>query len=234
MIGEERRNEIVWLLEHRNDHLPHPVRHVSESSGFVNEKRPRTCPDCLANGRTMVGCETCGGSGVVEPSRIALVSAADELPDDDQTRDPYAQNETVGYDRTRHDSIVSRDREIEMLKQQTRPPRKEAELLEEANRRGYAWEEERAAMYRQHDFALIDAALDMLARYDADASHAINAVYVDGWLADVGIVTPVHEMHCERGLAYISCLLPETLRTGLAPKHPALIRRERKRQREAA
>lgn len=233
MIAEERRNEIVWLLTHRNDHLPLPVRHVSESSGFVNGRRPRSCPDCLANGRTMVGCETCGGSGTVDPSRIGLVSAADELPDDGTTRDPYAQNETVGYDRTRHDSIVARDRQIEILRAQTRPPRKEAELLEEANRRGYAWEEERRTMYRRFDFALIDQALDWLSRYDTDASHAINAVYVDGWLAEVGIITADAEMLCERGLSYMSALLPETLRTGLAPKHPALVRRE-KRQRERA
>lgn len=229
MIAEERRNEIVWLLTHRNDHLPLPARHVEGSSGFVNEKRPRTCPDCLANGRTMIGCETCGGSGFVEPSRIGLVSAADELADDGTTRDPYANNETVGYDRTRHDDANRRDRQIEILRQQTRPAPTELELLEEANRRGYAWEEERAAMYRRFDFALVDQALDWLARYDADASHAINAVYVYGWLAEVGIITPLHETCCERGLAYISALLPEQLRTGLEPAHPAASRQSRRR-----
>lgn len=228
MIADDRRNEIVWLLTHRNDHLPLPSRHVESSPGFVNEPRPRTCPDCLANGRTMVGCETCGGSGVVEPKRIGLVSSVDELPDDGETRDPYANNETVGYDRTRHDSVSARDRQIEMLKQQTRPPRKEFELLEEANRRGYAWEEERRAMYRQHDFAVLDEALDVLRSHDADAAHALNAVYVDGWMAEVGQITPVAEQLCERGLSLLSACLPDPLRTGLV-RHPADDRQSRRR-----
>lgn len=229
MIAEERRNEIVWLLQHRNDHLPLPARHVAESSGFVNERRPRTCPDCLANGRTMVGCETCGGSGVVEPSRLGLLAAPDELSDDGTTRDPYANNETVGYDRTRHDRRRENLRQEEAMREQTRPPRSEAELLAEANKRGYAWEEARRAMYRIHDFALIDQALDWLSRYDVDASHAINATYVDGWLVEVGLVTPLSEQLCERGLDYLSTLLPETLRTGLAPAHPAAERQTRRR-----
>lgn len=231
MIADDRRAEIVWLLQHRNDHLPLPVRHVEGSSGFVNERRPRSCPDCLANGRTMVGCETCGGSGVVEPSRIGLVSTVDELPDDDATRDPYQINDTVTFatDRTRHDDAHRRDRQIEILKQQTRPARSELELLDEANRRGYAWEEERRAMYRRFDLALIDQALDWLGRYDADASHAINATYVDGWLIEVGLVTPLTEQLCERGLYYLSALLPERLRTGLEPAHPADARQSRRR-----
>lgn len=230
MISDERRSEIVWLLTHRNDHLPLPVRHVAETSGFVNERRPRSCPDCLANGRTMFGCETCGGSGIVEPSRLGLVSAPDELPDDGTARDPYANNESVGYDRTRHDSIVSRDRQIEVLKRQTRPPRSELELLEEANRRGYAWEEERRTMYRRYDFAILDRALDALRAGDTDAAHALNAVYVDGWMAEVGRITVTAEALCERGLRFLDAILPAELRTPLAPKHPALVRRERKRE----
>lgn len=229
MIADERRNEIVWLLTHRNDHLPLPTRHVEGSSGFVNEKRPRTCPDCLANGRTMVSCETCGGSGVVEPSRIGLVSVADELDDDDTTRDPYAKNETVGYDRTRHDDANRRDRQIETLRQQTRPAPTELELLEEANRRGHAWEEERRTMYRRFDFAAIDRALDLLRADDTDAAHAINGVYVDGWMTEIGLITPLAEDLCERGLDYLSTLLPEEIRTGLAPAHPAADRQSRRR-----
>ena len=229
MIAEERRNEIVWLLEHRNDHLPLPSRHVESSSGFVNEQRPRTCPDCLSTGRTLFGCETCGGSGVVEPSRMGLLAVTDELDDDGTTRDPYANNETVGYDRTRHDSIVSRDRQIEIMAEQTRPVRSELELLEEANRRGYAWEEERRSMYRHFDLAPLDLALDALRSSDDAAAHAINAVYVDGWLAEVGLITPLFEQLCERGLSFLSDRLPEPLRTGLAPAHPAATRQSRRR-----
>ena len=227
LVDEARRNEIVWLLEHRNDHLPLPTHRLGTSSGFVGGRdakgralRTLSCPDCLANDRVMFGCETCGGSG--------------EVPDD--SPDPYATNVVLpfGHDPTRHDMATERDGQIARLERQTRPPRSEAELLQEANQRGYAWEEARAAMYRTHDFALIDQAFDWLGRYDADASHAINAVYVDGWLAEVGQITPLTEQLCERGLHYMSALLPEALRTGLGPKHPALIRRDRKREREAA
>ena len=229
-ISDERRNEIVWLLERRNDHLPLPVRHVEASPGFVNEQRPRTCPDCLANGRTMVGCETCGGSGVVDPKRLGLVAVTDELPDDGTTRDPYANNDTVTlHDRTKHDESHARDRQIEILREQTRPVPTEIELLEEANRRGYAWEEERRAMYRRFDFAALDLALDALRSLDADAGHAINAVYVDGWLAEVGLITPLIEQLCERGLSFLSDRLPEPVRTGLAPAHPAETRQSRRR-----
>lgn len=229
MIAEERRNEIVWLLTHRNDHLPLPVRHVAEASGFVNEPRDRSCPDCLANGRTMPGCETCGGGGVVQRGRLGHVATVDALPDDGSTRDPYAKNDVVGVDVTRHEKTRERDATIARLQAQTRPPRSEEQLLEEANRRGYAWEEARRAMYRTHDFGLIDQALDMLRAHDIDAAHALSAVYVDGWLAEVGLITPLAEQLCERGLTYLSALVPDELRTGLEPAHPAVERQAGRR-----
>lgn len=229
MIADDRRNEIVWLLAHRNDHLPLPVRHVAESSGFVNEPRERTCPDCLANGRVMVGCETCGGGGVVQLGRLAHVATVDELPDDGMIRDPYAKNDVVGVDVLRHEATRERDATIARLQAQTRPPRSELELLHEANRRGYAWEEARTAMYRQHDFAALDRALDELRSLDQDAAHAINAVYVDGWMPEVGLVTPLAEQLCERALSFLSGLMPVPLRTGLAPAHPAAQRQSRRR-----
>lgn len=219
---DERRAEIVWLLEHRNDHLPVETRSASPvaAPGFVGGTdqagravRTLSCPDCLTNGRAMAGCETCGGRG--------------EIPD--AGPDPYANTKVmpVGFDSTRHDSMHDRDRKIEMLQRQTRPAPTEAELLEDANRRGYAWEEERRAMYRQYDFAELDRALDALRADAVDASHALNAVYVDRWLVEVGEVTPLFEELCERGLAYLHGYLPDPLRTALG-KHPALIRQARK------
>jgi len=222
MVGEQRRYEIVWLLEHRNDHLPMPTHRLGTSSGFVGGRdakgrplRTLSCPDCLANDRVMFGCETCGGSG--------------EIPDD--SPDPYATNVVLpfGHDPTRHDVATERDGQIARLEQQTRLPRSEAELLQEANQRGYAWEEARAAMYRLHDFAALDIALDQLRSHDSDAAHAINGVYVDGWMAEVGIITPAAEQLCERGLSFLSWRLPDELRTGLAPAHPAVERQARRR-----
>jgi hypothetical protein len=48
---EERRGQVIALLGHLNEGLPTAVgqRKLAEP-GFVNEPRPRTCPDCLANG----------------------------------------------------------------------------------------------------------------------------------------------------------------------------------------
>jgi len=231
IVSEERRADIFWLLRHRNDHLPVESRSASPvaAPGFVagtdrNGRlvRWQSCPDCLANGdamdaksrrRVAAGCDTCGGRG--------------EIPDPGP--DPYANNEGVlpfGFTQTRHDDSHERDRKIEMLQRQTRPAPTDAELDEEANRRGYAWEEERRAMYRQYDFAELDRALDELRAHDVDAAHALNAVYVDGWLVDVGEVTPLFEELCDRGLAFLSARLPDPLRTAL---HPAAARQRRRR-----
>jgi hypothetical protein len=216
IVSEERRADIFWLLRHRNDHLPVEVRSASPvaAPGFVGgSERRLSCPDCLTNGRPMAGCETCGGRG--------------EIPDPGP--DPYANNEAVlpfGFNRERHDQSHERDRKIEMLQRQTRPAPTEAELLEEANRRGYAWEEERRAMYRQYDFAALDRALDELRAHYVDAAHAVNAVYVDGWLVEIGQITPLFEELCERGLAFLSDRLPDPPRTGL---HPAMSRQRARR-----
>lgn len=214
---EERRTAIVWLLEHRNDHLPVELRGATPvaAPGFVGGVDPSgramrslSCPDCLTNGRAMAGCETCGGRG--------------EIPDPGP--DPYAQNEKVvpfGFDQSRHDVSHERDRKIEMLGRQTRPAPTEAELFEEANRRGYAWEEERKAMYRRYDFAALDVSVDELRAHDVDAAHALNAVYVDRWLAEVGSISPLVEELLERGLVFLSERLPDVLRSGAGNQHAA-------------
>lgn len=223
--GDRRRNEILWLLQHRNDHLPLETRSATPvaAPGFVSGTdqaghpvRWLTCPDCLTNGRAMAGCETCGGCG--------------ELPDDGP--DPYAISTVlpVGFTATRHDATHERDRKLEMLQRQTRPAPTEAELLAEANRRGYAWEEERRVMYRRYDFAHIDLALDELRAHDTDAAHALNAVHVDGWLAEIGEITPLTEAHIERGLSFLNAHMPEPLRTGL---NADTTRRQRRRRRAA-
>lgn len=222
----DRRSAIVWLLEHRNDHLPIDARSGSPvaAAGFVGGTdragRPvrwLSCPDCLTNGRAMAGCETCGGRGELS----------------DSGPDPYAVAKVmpVGFDSTRHDVTHERDRKIEMLHRQTRPAPTEAELSLEANRRGYAWEEQRRAMYRRYDFAALDQSLDALRTHDSDTAHALNAVYVDGWLAEVGIITPLVERLCERGLRLLSACLPDDpLRAG---PHPAVIRMRKKEARAA-
>jgi hypothetical protein len=229
MVETERRNEIVCLLTHRNDHLPLPVSRSVSSSGFVGGAdakgrplRSLSCPDCLANGRVMFGCETCGGSGEIPDD------GKDPMDDPLKNPPPHPLRKTH-WDVDRAAETASRDRVLAILENQLAPPKSEATLLAEANRRGEAWEEERRAMYRRFDFARLDFALDELRSKDADAAHALNAVYVDGWMAEVGIITPLAEQLCERAIVFLSARLPEQLRTGLAPAHPAESRQSRRR-----
>lgn len=228
-MNEERREAIVALLKTRDDELPLPNRGSAPAAprGFVSgiddkgqPVRWLTCPDCLANDIPVVGnraassgCETCGGRG--------------EIPD--LGPDPYAKNEQVlpfGFEATRHDDSHARDRTIEALRQQTRPPRSEAELLEDANRRGYAWEEERRGMYRRYDYAALDHALDELRNYDEPAYHALHSVYVYAWMTEL---SPAAELAVGRGLAFLAMILPDPLRAPGMPDHPAVDRQRRRR-----
>lgn len=150
-MTEDRRNAIIRLLDTRNEHLPEPVRRSEASTGFAHTEPTRvSCPDCLANGKAMFGCETCGGRGYTEEKR---------------DRDPYSLSDKVvpfGFDGSRHDATRARDRQIDSLGQQLRPPPSEAKLLEEANRSAYAWERAREQMYRKYDYASLDRALEAL------------------------------------------------------------------------
>lgn len=184
-----RRQAIIRLLETRNDNLPEPTRTPDTAPGFVHRKKvPVACLDCLANDRVMVTCETCRGRGYVEEFR---------------ERDPYAESKTAKYglDGARHDATHARDRTIEALARQTRPAPKEADLLEEANREPYGWERARAQMVSRFDYAALDRVLDELRGHDPVAYRALHAVYVYGWLVEVGVAA---EVACDRGLAFLS------------------------------
>lgn len=213
----ERRDAIVRLLRTRDDNLPEPVRRTEASAGFVNKSRPRTCPDCLANGRVMFGCETCGGSGEVSRRALHRLAVPDELPDDGDRRDPYAEAGVVpfGFDPSRHDAARDRDRQIAMLERQTAPPMSEADLLAEANEHPYVWELERRRMYRDFDYAALDRALDELRGVDYSAYRALHAVFVYRWLAECD----APHAHIERGIVFLDDHLPETLRAP-APEKP--------------
>jgi len=189
LTSSDRRAAIIRLLETRDDNLPLPSARTVGVAGFVHDKRSRSCPDCLANGRVMFDCETCGGSGVVDGSRFDRVSAADELPDDGDRRDPYSVNEKTtryGLDGSRHDTAHARDRQIEMLARQIRPALSEAALLEEANREPYVWEIARARMFRLYDYRALNTALAWLRnRFPAaPAMSNFTLAYLDVVLPD--------------------------------------------------
>lgn len=208
----DRRAQIIRLLETRDDHLPTPTRREHSTAGFVNEERPRSCPDCLANGRVMKSCETCGGSGTVAGKRLDQVAVPDALPDDGEQRDPYAVEKVVPYglDPTRHDRVRERDAELDRLAAQTRDPWKSpADELADANAHPEGWELARRRMYQSFDYAAIDRQLERLRQVDDGAYKALHAAYV------YNIVEPStsFESACERGLAFLDEHLPDPLRS---------------------
>jgi hypothetical protein len=124
----------------------------------------------------------------VDPRYAKNLAVTDTLADDEERRDPYSVNKdkapsAYGLDGSRHDASHARDREIEILGRQTRPARKEAELLDEANAEPYAWERAREQMRKRFDHAVLDIALEHLRQHDPIAYRALHAVWVYRWLA---------------------------------------------------
>ncbi len=193
----ERREAIVRLLVTRNEHLPEPVHRTEASAGFVHHAPARVaCEDCLANGKAMFGCETCGGRGYTEVMR---------------ERDPYATEVVMpfGFDGSRHDASHARDREIEVLGQQLRPASKVDELAD-ANAHPYGWERARRRMLQLYDYPALDLALERLRIRDDGASRALHAVYVYAWQPEP-LAGPLQRA-CERGLKFLDARLPDPLR----------------------
>lgn len=180
MIDATRRTQIVALLQTRDDHLPQPVRRDHSSAGFVHEPQTRTCPDCLANGRVLKGCETCRGTG--EVTNTDCIALPDVLPGDGTSKDPYATDKPTPYglDSTRHDRGYARNAEITRLAQQTRTFATAADELADANLHPEGWELLRARKWRNFDYRALDVALERLRAVDVEAYHAITTTYVYG------------------------------------------------------
>ena len=144
-----RHCQILRLLETRYDGLPEPVRRDHAAAGFVHSAVERlSCSDCLANGRTMFGCEGCGGRGWVERAR---------------SHDPYAVRSVAPYglDGSALERARATERLIERLADQTRPPWvSEADVV--AALRPEAWEVARARMFARFDYAALELALELL------------------------------------------------------------------------
>lgn len=181
-LTDRRRQQILALLDTRNDNLPDqrgPRR--AHSSGFAHKVRVTlACEDCLANGRVMPKCETCRGRGHVEVWRAT---------------DPYAVTKVqpYGIDPTRHDHAYARDVEIDRLASQTRDPyASEADELADANQNPYGWERARSAMYARFDYAALDRALDELRqRYPFAFPHSEFGLAVLSMLLPAELRAPV-------------------------------------------
>jgi hypothetical protein len=229
---EERRLQIISLLGLLNEELPEQrgTRKMA-TAGFVNDPRSRTCPDCLANGRTRKGCETCGGSGTVSPQRMGLIAAPDSFADDGDAKDPYQENKIQPYGLTGadHDRRVAIDAAISHAGNELRRfagfrPSSTAEELEEANRNPYPWERERKKLRDRYDLDGLTAVLDVLRDRDQGGSAILHAVYVYGETLELSAL--VETKLCE-ALRFVSDHMPDTIR---APReHPATTRQQRRR-----
>jgi hypothetical protein len=211
----EREAAIVRLLETQHDNLPILGRREAlGASGFSHKPRRRTCPDCLANGRSIIGCETCGGSGVVSVRRLDRIASPDVLPDDGTETDPYVKQNVkpIGFDDAEHDRRVAIDNAILAAKLDLRRfpgfrPQGLDDELADANRRDYGWREARKTMYRLYDYAALDRALEQL-----HSAHPGVSAYSD------------------LGISFLDERLPDPLR---APGSPPPLRTEGRVERSA-
>lgn len=253
-MTEERRDQIIRLLEAMDNGLPMPVRREHSTSGFVNEARSRSCPDCLANGKVMKTCETCGGAGTVPPSHLDAVAVPDGLPDDGQLRDAYAVSETVQpygvQSTTKLGHAPARDAAIDRMREQTREPFASFDdELAAANATPYVWERERAMLRARYDIDALAAALDALRtspepglaamivavyRAPARCQHAVEAPHFcrrcDRDIERVGLIeqSATLEAGIDRALRFISDRMPAVIRAPGNPAHPALSRQQRR------
>jgi hypothetical protein len=177
--GHARREAILRLLDTRFDNLPEPTVRTHHQSGFVHGRAELSCPDCLANGRSrMIGCETCGGSGVVVEKR---------------RRDPYMKNDVTRYGFTgeEHDHRVALDEAIRTAGRELtrfpgfRPASSQDEIAE-ANKHPYGWELARDRMYELFDYAALDIAVDeLLITHPGVSPRSMRGLdFIDGHMPD--------------------------------------------------
>jgi hypothetical protein len=227
-----RRDQIVRLMRSMWDGLPEaPALKSRAQSGFVDAPRHRECPDCLANGRPIAGCETCGGiSGKVPYSRVGLIALPDARPEDGEPRDPYkvtGKEATIGY-ADYHDQRVALDVAIARAPAGLgrfgvgRPLNTEEEIAEAAKSGGERWERERNDMRKNFDYGPLIRALDELRVRDAMVCTLLRASVVNG-LSDPSVT---FEAAVELGFRFVSSRMPDPMRAPGDAKHPALSRRD--------
>lgn len=160
---DSRTDQILRLLDTRFDNLPEQSRRTNTTAGFVHKAPSRSsCPDCLANDRTMYGCETCHGRGFIEEMR---------------DRDPYAVDKVqpYGLDGSERERIRAIESAISVAGRELQRfpgfrPASSADEIEDANQHPYAWETARRKMYAEFDYAALDRALEQLHNFYPDRS----------------------------------------------------------------
>jgi hypothetical protein len=142
------RDAVYALARTQLDWIPAPKPTLGSPDGFAHEQRFVSCPDCLANGRPMFGCETCRGRG--------------EIPD--HGRDPYEnRNQSFFADdnQRRRDRARMVDAQIIRLKQLARARDNDPDALPED------WLSRavrlKAQQWARGDYHLLEQAQDLLA-----------------------------------------------------------------------
>lgn len=231
---EERRFRIIALLGLLLEGVPEQRTGPRKlaSPGFVNEPRDRDCPDCLANGKPMLGCETCGGGGTVSPKRVRLIASPDAFDDDGQARDPYMQNDPRPFGLTgeQHDRNVAIDAAIARARNELRRfgigrPKSAADEIAEANRNPHPWERTRDRLRKRYDLDALSSALDALRDRDPAGSSLVWSVYVYGEPFEISTLV---EQKIVEALEFVSDRMPDPIRAPDDEKHPALRRRDRR------
>lgn len=199
-VSRERVEQVIALLQSRDDGLPESAPRSVPSRGFSHRVEVVVdCPDCLErrlDGESTFGCETCGGASVTRSFR---------------ERDPYAVEavQPFGLTPDRHEGRRLRDAELGRLELQTKPPFASPEdELADANRHPFGWELERKRRYAKWDFGSLDLALDALRLCDEEAAHALHSVYVYGYV-DVCVSLEVALL---RGLVFVALRMPDPIR----------------------
>ena len=112
--------------------------------------------------------------------------------------------------------------------------------LADADAHPEAWEVERRKMYRRYDYGLLDRALEGLRDRDEAAYHIVHSVYVYGTLVEPSAMV---EALVQRGLGFLEAHMvaaihravaagssrSSVIRAPSAVKHPALLRRDKRR-----
>lgn len=136
---------------------------ITDERGRQRQVRYLTCPDCLTNGKTMPGCETCGGRG--------------EIPD--EGKDPYDIGRAAGVfggtagDDARH-ARAQRDRLLRQLEQDESIRLGEI-AADDPLTRSIA---RRDALYRKGSYRQLEMALGRLRRLDPQAyTLAMSVAY---------------------------------------------------------
>lgn len=216
----ERAAAVLVLLRLLDSWIPPPrVARVYAAPGFApSSTRYVSCPDCLANGRTMFSCETCGGRGeIADPGPDPYADPPAKVPPDPRRRAAGFG----GADRERQHELARHvDRELARLADELEV-REGRAAPTTAELRAH---EARERLFAAGSFAAVALALDVLgdllpadarACRRAAAGGAVDAVAVERLAA----LVPVDVVRVPRGALVDERDARDALWRGRMPAH---------------